>query len=122
MTTITTKSAIAVRSPLANLTRQHPGKSGLAVDVLLALTRVSIGWIFLWAFLDKLESGVLSAGIGLHEWLAAVVGARDRPTRSNSRHDVGYPTDRHRAAGPGAGAVRSARAGPLAVASHRRGQ
>ncbi|CAI7978711.1 hypothetical protein FRAHR75_40167 [Frankia sp. Hr75.2] len=32
----------------------HPGTHGLAVDVLLAVTRVSLGWIFLWAFLDKL--------------------------------------------------------------------
>jgi thiosulfate dehydrogenase [quinone] large subunit len=54
MTTVKTKATVAVRSPLANLTRQRPGKSGLATDVLLALTRISLGWVFLWAFLDKL--------------------------------------------------------------------
>ncbi|WP_248827736.1 DoxX family protein [Frankia sp. Mgl5] len=50
-----TKATAAVRSPLADLNRHHhPGRHSLAVDVLLAVTRVSLGWIFLWAFLDKL--------------------------------------------------------------------
>jgi thiosulfate dehydrogenase [quinone] large subunit len=54
MTTLKIKTTAAVPSPFAHLLRQRPGKSGLAVDVLLALTRISLGWIFLWAFLDKL--------------------------------------------------------------------
>ncbi len=54
MLTIRTKRTVAVRSPLADLGRQHTEKNGLAVDVLLALTRLSLGWVFFWAFLDKL--------------------------------------------------------------------
>jgi thiosulfate dehydrogenase [quinone] large subunit len=43
-----------VSSPFGALLRQRPGTRGLALDITLALTRVSLGWVFLWAFLDKL--------------------------------------------------------------------
>nr|WP_230204906.1 hypothetical protein [Parafrankia elaeagni] len=50
-----TKATAAVRSPLADLNRRHhPGRHSVATDVLLTATRVSLGWIFLWAFLDNL--------------------------------------------------------------------
>jgi len=44
----------AVQSPFSTLFRQREGGRGLAMDILLALTRLSLGWVFLWAFLDKL--------------------------------------------------------------------
>jgi thiosulfate dehydrogenase [quinone] large subunit len=55
-TTIRTGSTTTptVSSPFGALFRQRPGTRGVTVDVMLALTRVSLGWIFLWAFLDKL--------------------------------------------------------------------
>jgi thiosulfate dehydrogenase [quinone] large subunit len=54
MQTTRTKRTVAVPSPLADLGRQHPEKNGWIIDALLAATRLSLGWIFLWAFLDKL--------------------------------------------------------------------
>ena len=47
----------AVRSPLADLNRsgRHTRrKAGRAAGALLAVIRLSLGWVFLWAFLDKL--------------------------------------------------------------------
>jgi thiosulfate dehydrogenase [quinone] large subunit len=49
-----TRSGHVVPSPFSSLFRQRDGARGLALDVLLALTRVSLGWVFLWAFLDKM--------------------------------------------------------------------
>jgi thiosulfate dehydrogenase [quinone] large subunit len=55
MTTTSTRPAgpPVVASPFGHLLHQRPGRGGLAVDVLLALTRLALGWVFLWAFLDK---------------------------------------------------------------------
>lgn len=55
MTTTTgTKPTVVVRSPIADMVQRHHGRSGLAIDAVIALIRVSLGWVFLWAFLDKL--------------------------------------------------------------------
>ncbi|MDT3445465.1 MULTISPECIES: DoxX family membrane protein [unclassified Pseudofrankia] len=48
------RSGSVVSSPFSTLFRQRAGARGLALDIVLALTRVSLGWVFLWAFLDKL--------------------------------------------------------------------
>lgn len=50
----TSTNTRTVSSPFGALFRQRPGTRGLALDITLALTRVSLGWVFLWAFLDKL--------------------------------------------------------------------
>jgi len=49
-----TRSSSVVQSPFSMLFRQREGGRGLALDIVVALTRVSLGWVFLWAFLDKL--------------------------------------------------------------------
>ncbi|OHV32280.1 MULTISPECIES: DoxX family membrane protein [Pseudofrankia] len=49
-----TRSGPVVPSPFSTIFRQRAGVRGLALDIVLALTRVSLGWVFLWAFLDKL--------------------------------------------------------------------
>jgi len=49
-----TRSGSLVPSPFSALYRQRPGARGVALDAVLALTRVGLGWVFLWAFLDKL--------------------------------------------------------------------
>jgi thiosulfate dehydrogenase [quinone] large subunit len=49
-----TRPGRVVQSPFSSLFRQRHGARGLALDIVLALTRVSLGWVFLWAFLDKL--------------------------------------------------------------------
>jgi len=48
------KRGSVVPSPFSSLFHQRAGARGLALDAVLALTRVSLGWVFLWAFLDKL--------------------------------------------------------------------
>ncbi|MBL7499460.1 DoxX family membrane protein [Frankia sp. CNm7] len=49
-----TRPGVVVQSPFSTLFRQREGARGLALDIVLALTRISLGWVFLWAFLDKL--------------------------------------------------------------------
>src|ERR1700755_1268281 len=49
-----TQSGSVLPSPFSALFRQRAGARGLAMDIVLAVIRVSLGWVFLWAFLDKL--------------------------------------------------------------------
>ncbi len=49
-----TRPSAVVSSPFSTLFHQRAGARGLALDIVLGLTRLSLGWVFLWAFLDKL--------------------------------------------------------------------